>query len=331
MNASPSVDAPAADAGAPFPGSPRLAGLVSEDGERWETFRRRLAARYPAVWADIARIYALLAAGVVLHALLTRAGGLALGFALAPLAALWVGYWIATLTNFVHEGAHFNLHRDKRASDRIAAWFLCPITGTDIGRYREVHWQHHLHLGTAGDTEVSYRTAPDFRFVLRNLLGLEVLAVVRTQRRFAETAEAKGRGPLFALARSAAVHGAVLAGALLAGWYATAVAWAAGVAAVFPLCVALRQILEHRPAEPGDPLAAVNRMFGAGRFSRSFGAAGFNRHLLHHWHPSASYTCFDELEAFLMRTPLAARIDAARATYFDTWRRLARAPAVPRR
>jgi fatty acid desaturase len=331
VNASPAIESPAIDADTRFSGSPRLAGLVNDGGDTWETFRRTLAARYPTVWADIARGYALLAGGVLLHVVLTRAGGLALGLGLAPLAALWVGYWIAALSNYVHEGAHFNLHRDKRTNDRIAAWLLCPTTGTDIGRYREVHWRHHLHLGTARDAEVTYRYAPDARFVLRNLLGLQIFAVVRTQRRFAETNEVKGRGPLFALARSAALHGTVFVGAILAGWYATAVAWAVGVAIVYPLCTALRQILEHRPAEAADPLAAVNRMFGRDAFSRSFGAAGFNRHLLHHWHPSASYTCFDELEAFLMRTPLAAQIDAARTTYLATWRRLARAAAVPPR
>ena len=33
-------------------------------------------------------------------------------------------------------------------------------------------------------------------------------------------------------------------------------------------------------------------------FSRYFGGAGFNRHLLHHLDPSISYTRFDEFERF---------------------------------
>jgi hypothetical protein len=44
---------------------------------------------------------------------------------------------------------------------------------------------------------------------------------------------------------------------------------------------------------------------------------------LHHWHPTASYTSFDDLEAFLMRTPLAPALDQARTTYATAWRRLA--------
>jgi fatty acid desaturase len=312
-----------------FPGSPRLDDLVSDRGERWEDVRHRLVARYGTVWRDIALAGAALGGGLIGHAALAAAGGHAVGLATVPLAALWVGFWIASLVNFVHEAAHFNLHPSKQVNDRLAAFVLCPLTGTDIARYRDLHWQHHLHLGTAQDTEVSYRHAPNRRFVLRSLFGLQILEVVLRQRRTHERRGAtRGRGPVFALARSAALHGAVVGGAVLAGSYSSAVAWALGVGGVYPCCTALRQILEHRPDDAGmnegEQVGAVNRLFGTDLLSRTFGSAGFNRHLLHHWHPSASYTCFDDFEAFLLRTPLAPALDAARTTYRDAWQRLAR-------
>src|SRR5262249_26731753 len=100
---------------------------------------------------------------------------------------------------------------------------------------------------------------------------------------------------------------------------------------VFPYLSALRQQLEHRSegARSGTdyakvPQGAVNRMFRATPMARAFGSAGFRRHLLHHWDPSLSYSRFDDLEAFLLRTPLAADIEVSRTSYADAWRRLAR-------
>jgi hypothetical protein len=61
-------------------------------------------------------------------------------------------------------------------------------------------------------------------------------------------------------------------------------------------------------------------MFGTDFFSRYYGAAGFNRHLLHHWDPEISYTLFDEMEAFIARTPLADKVEEARTIYPDTFK-----------
>ena len=87
----------------------------------------------------------------------------------------------------------------------------------------------------------------------------------------------------------------------------------------------LRQILEHRRADaPCDEdfrrsdHGPVVRMFARSPFARCFGAAGFDRHLLHHWEPTGSYTCFDEMEAFLERTALAGPLADARSTYGAT-------------
>lgn len=97
---------------------------------------------------------------------------------------------------------------------------------------------------------------------------------------------------------------------------------------VFPLFGALRQLLEHRN-EGIDPAidfqtqdhGAYTRMF-SGPLSKTFGGAGFNRHLLHHWEPQVSYTNLPELEAFLEGTELRRVMASRRSTYFRTFRRL---------
>jgi hypothetical protein len=50
------------------------------------------------------------------------------------------------------------------------------------------------------------------------------------------------------------------------------------------------------------------------------GSAGFNRHLLHHWDPSVSYTRFDEMEAFLAETSVAPLMQSRQVTYFSALR-----------
>ena len=60
-------------------------------------------------------------------------------------------------------------------------------------------------------------------------------------------------------------------------------------------------------------------MFGRHLFSRTFGGAGFNRHLLHHIEPQVSYTRYDALETWLMSTSIAPALDSRRASYVRTF------------
>ncbi len=313
-----------------FPGSPYLQDLLSSTGESWASLRRRLQPRYAQVWRDILLYYAALVGGLATHVGLTRLGGTLLGLFVAPLVALWVGYWVAALATFIHEAAHFNIHPAKERNDLLADWLLCPLAGTEIRSYRDVHWQHHLHLGMRLDTEVSYREPLGWRFLLRSMLGLKVIEALRTRRRVAASST-RPQGQVFGLLRSVSLHAAILATSLAAGFYGLTLAWALGIGVMYPLLNSLRQGLEHRPVEAGgrsgEDVAAVNRMFGSDLLSRTFGAAGFNRHLLHHWYPVASYTCFDDLEAFLMDTHLADAINASRSGYWKAWLLLSQAAA----
>jgi fatty acid desaturase len=108
-----------------------------------------------------------------------------------------------------------------------------------------------------------------------------------------------------------------------------ALAWIGGVLFVFPFFVSLRQVLEHR-AEDADPgvdytqvnHGPVNRLFGDGPVATTLGGAGFNRHALHHWEPTVSYTRLSEIEDFLMRTDAAALVRSRRTTYSAIFLRL---------
>jgi fatty acid desaturase len=312
-----------------FPGSPSLDGLIARDGRTWEQVRTALAPHYDRARRELGLAYLLMAIGLALHATASSRFGEPAGFLLAPLAALWVGYWLAAVICFMHEAAHYNLHADKRTNDRLANLLLCPLVGEEIRHYRANHWQHHLGLGSLADTEVSYRQAPTPRFLLESLLGIQVLRVIAGKRRAGSTAN-EGTARLgFAIARTVALHAAIVFALCWVGLYASALVWILGAGVFYPFFGSLRQMLEHRSLEARADVdyarvehGPVNRMFGTGLFARTFGAAGFNRHLLHHWHPAASYTCFDELEGFLAATDLGPEIDAARTTYLETFIRL---------
>jgi fatty acid desaturase len=319
-----------------LPGSPRLNGLTAR-GVPWESFRLTLEPNWAVVRRDLALRYAAIVGGVLLHAAVVVAVGNWIGLALAPVAGLWIGYWIHSLSCFLHEAAHYNIHPDKARNDQLANRLLCPLVGEEITHYRALHWQHHLHLGDPNDTEVSYHQAPTPAFLFEALTGVHALRVLRRRRR-AMAGSAARSGDSWPGLRAALLHTVVPMSALGLGLYSTAIAWCVAAIVVYPFFNTVRQLLEHRALDaPPDAdftrvaHGPVNRLFGDDALSRSFGAAGFNRHLLHHWHPAASYTRFDDLEAFLLGTPLGATLDASRTTYLATWRALARAARSARR
>ena len=315
-----------------FPGSPSLQNVRADDGTLFGDFRRTLRPRYARAWVDLAMRWMFLAVGYAAMCAAASAWG-ARALWLVPLAAVWIGFWFASIVLFMHEAAHFNLHADKIINDRLANLAVCWMIGDDVADYRALHWQHHLHLGDVNDTEVSYRHAPTARFVFETLLGLHALRVFRNHQHASRMGNERRRGdrPVGgAVVRGLAVHALLLALTLAAGLWPAAVAWVLAVAIVFPFLSALREQLEHRSegASRGVdysrvPHGAVNRMFRRTLMARAFGSAGFRQHLLHHWDPNVSYTRFEDFETFLMRTDLAPLIDDARTTYAEAWRRLA--------
>lgn len=301
--------------------------VQADDGTYYVDFIARLKPRYRTVWNDILLGYLALLATCLLVALSKEHGWLT--WACAVLGSVGIGYWIAYLQLFMHEAAHFNLTRDRRANDIAANIFVCAIAGQEVARYRRVHFQHHRALGRADDSEQSYANPLTPRFVLRILTGIQSLEVITRRRNHlsSENATSKHRSffsPWILL--TLAIHLLVLTVAWYSGALAFAASWIAGAGIVFPCFGALRNLLEHRPhaayAGPDAAGEAVTRIFGDGLFSSTFGGAGFNRHLLHHWEPQVSYTNLRELEQFLLTTPLRDILAARRTTYWRTLREL---------
>ena len=117
---------------------------------------------------------------------------------------------------------------------------------------------------------------------------------------------------------------------ILTGYWAVAIIWIAGILVFFPFFATIRQILEHR-----DDLAQqkinyhhvdhgkFTRLFTSGLTSRFFGAAGFNKHMIHHWDPQISYTRLKDIEQFLSECPATGElIKGSKTTYFKTFRKL---------
>ncbi len=319
-------------------GVPHLPSIVSSSGERWIDYRKTLEPRYGVVWRDIGLGFIFLVVGVAgVVASEKLIGRFAWSVAIAALAALWIGYWLHALFLFGHEAAHSNLAPTRRRNDRLGDWSVWLLFGSTTKNYRRTHMTHHSHLGDHQDTETSYHLCMSVLNMLKAATGVRVGEVLlfkaRTSaRRYrsadassVRTSETRRSGTttgVVASFRSATLHLVLISGLVWVGAPVAAGAWVVAVGCVFPLLATVRTIVEHRRVEAACAVdftrevhGPVNRLFGTGLLSRYFGSAGFNRHLLHHWDPAISYTCFDEMERFFLCTPLAAEMNANRTSY----------------
>src|SRR5262249_5477479 len=117
---------------------------------------------------------------------------LGLSYALTALAPAWgappflaaiggaflIGFWIAYLQLFIHEGAHFNLAPTKLQSDRVCDLAVSWMIGTTVAAYRTIHFQHHRDLGRTTDTESTYFFPLNLVFLLKAALGILAAQVV---------------------------------------------------------------------------------------------------------------------------------------------------------
>lgn len=302
--------------------------ISNSAGLSYPRFRRTLFPRFSRVLFDILLGYLFLFLSVAVP-LQLGARFPAWTLPLLLLCALGVGYSIAYLQLFLHEAAHFNIAPRRNWNDLLCNLFIASWAGQSTASYRAIHWDHHRFLGTTKDTERSYFEPLDLPFLFYSLTGIQALRVWLLRRR------------LLKIKRSWADRGMLLGGVLLntgvmsllagIGAWPFAAAWAIGLLVFFPFFGALRQLLEHRSetARAGTdhsktPHGKTTRMFKEGPLGSTFGAAGFSRHLLHHWDPQVSYTRLAEVEDFLGRTRLGPRLAASKTTYLRTFRGLFR-------
>jgi fatty acid desaturase len=305
--------------------------IANSQGTRYVDFVKTLSPHYGRLFLDIGLGYSALLVTCVLVVALP-ANGVMPGWLAASLGALLIGFWIAYLQLFIHEGAHFNFSPDRSRSDILCNFLIAWMIGTSVQNYRIVHFQHHRALGSVEDSELTYFLPLNLLFIIKGLSGIRVLEVLVSRKMLqAKKATVRDqRGKYVGLAGLAA-HIVILAATYIFGSIWLSLAWIAGVGAIFPFFGALRQLLEHRD-ERADAKAnyfetdhgAYTRIFGSDVFSSIFGGAGFNRHLLHHWEPAISYTNLSELEAYLRDTDVAPLIEMRRSSYFKTFASLFR-------
>ena len=105
-------------------------------------------------------------------------------FAIAVVGMVLVGYWIAYLQLFLHEGAHWNLAPRREDSDRICNTWVSWLVGIDVKRYRKIHFQHHRALGTTEDSEHTYFFPLNLAFLFKALFGVRAIEVLLGRRKF---------------------------------------------------------------------------------------------------------------------------------------------------
>lgn len=313
---------------------PRSA-LVDGEGRSYAQFRGGLKPRWPVVARDFLIAYGMLAASGALVVIAVREAP-ELRLLWIASGALLIGFWMAYLQLFLHEAAHFNLWPGRRGNDRLANWLVGAWVGTDIGEYRQIHWDHHRLLGEPTDTERSYFQALNTRFLLESLLLVAALRVIVLRRGKlagkARAAQPAGERGTRMLAAAAILHGGIVALAAWQGQYELAAAWAIGNLMVYPLFGALRQLLEHRDGGASRkldyavvPHGKTTRSFRPGLVGRFFGGAGFRLHDIHHFDPELSYTCLPAADVFLGGCPAARAARSERKSYLrvarELWRR----------
>ena len=309
-----------------FSGVPAIRNLHSKRGVNYADFKRHtLKLRPTRILADIATAWAMILLALFLLSFIATNSPFVL---LAPLFGLWIGFWLQAYTIYFHEAAHYNIHPKKEINDLLSDVCLTPFVGMWIRLYRVSHWKHHLYLGTRDDTEISYYKPVGVGQTMEVLTGLYLLKaaykyLTNFTRAEAVAQERSVRLQFFIALTIMFASQAAIIGLLF--WYvsfAASLCWALAFLVFLPFFHRLRQTLEHRSftadrytdytkVEHGP----VNRIFVSDFLSKHFGGAGFNRHLLHHYDPTVSYTSFDELERFFLDTELAPQIEASRTTY----------------
>lgn len=307
--------------------------VTGSNGQTYSAFRNSLRPRYATVAADIAKGYFFLLL-VIASVILLDSRFHTLWWLIAIAGSVTIGYAAAYLALFIHEAGHFNIHPDKKINDRLATVFLCLPFGLSMRSYRKIHWQHHVHLGTPQDAEVSYFHALTRLFIAETLTGLHLLrTMMRKGGNQVLTPEQVKQSRLMLLA-GVLFHLAVLIPAFATHNWPFAIAWLLGFGIFFPFFATLRQILEHR-----DELAhhttnfykqshgKISRLFVHTIFSSSFGSAGFTRHMIHHWDPQVSYTRLKDIERFLSESERTVGIiRSSKTSYGSVLRKLLSAP-----
>lgn len=312
-------------------GNPKILDVPNLDGLRYLEFRKTLNISYCVLLFNMALPWAMI---ITLFYVFHRLGNSYWSYALILPGAIWSGFWLQSYNLHFHEAAHFNLHKDRRLNDAIANFLFTPFVGLFIEPYRISHWQHHRFLGQSGDTEITYRSQLGYRELLDGLSGLYLIKMLciyfvnMQNRNSSHKTKLKLPYDLFlSLIVFMAVNCLITIVLFKLISISASISWVISLFVIGPFINQIRQTLEHRPyiqaidlgSDP-EKCNAANRIFGRDLFSKYFGAAGFNSHLLHHLDPSISYTRFYSIEKFLLNSEAKEYIEANRTSYLECFK-----------
>ena len=267
---------------------------------------RELKANYFIVFRDISLGFISILLALILSSKIFVDPNYSISFKLFTvlLCSSVIGFFIANLTLFIHEAAHYNIHSNKRINDYLANIFLCYFIFQSISNYRITHLEHHRNHGTVKDTENSYFNYPSLSFLLKTIFLYRPIKVAFTKI-FKNNKGHKQTTNLF-IFYALFINMIILCLCYLLGGFLLTASWILGYLSFFPLFGSIRQIIEHR--NPSNDKSTDYTKYDHGAytiyfkntfFSYLFGAAGFRSHLVHHLEPSISYTNFNEFERIL--------------------------------
>ncbi len=305
--------------------------LKDTAGVLYVDYRNSLKQAYATAWLSIFLYYVAIAIAICGLLWLQKNNAIWL-WAGVPIGSIVVGYCVAAFNLFMHEASHYHLAMNRKRNDILSNLFLGLIIGMDVHFYRSVHFVHHRLIGTKNDTEKSYFEALSTTFLLESIFGIRLIRVmlnrnhqIRENYGAEEGVDIVGKNN-FIFVSAALLHFLWLVSLFYSGYWAVALAWAIGMLVVFPFLAMFRQILEHRTPDASTKVdytqvdqGASHRMFGDSFFASTFGAAGFNRHLLHHWDPQIPYTRLGDVEYYLQNTVLHEALEKSRTTYLQTF------------
>jgi len=246
----------------------------------------------------------------VLHLLATHALLIAwfwLGGAWLPLAAYIPLSLVAcvihqrAMSEWIHEGAHFNLVPSRKWNDRLTnalagIWFALPVRV-----YRETHFAHHrkdaFFVPDDPDTaflELHSRKA-FWRAVLSDITGLTIL---RQFRRF-EVNESRA-SERRVLAVAAVANLALIAVAYLVGRLEAPFIYYFCLATLYPLMNRLRTYVQHVTIQPSGSVvfagSSASRTIDGGVLDRIFHTSRLlMNHHEHHVNPFLPYRALPQL------------------------------------
>ena len=303
--------------------------VINTNGLSYAEYRKTLKPGYLTTWLHIAGGLLILVLLSAAEFFITRRfpGWFWLTI---PVFSILLWFCIAYISLFIHEAGHFYLHPDKKTNDILANIFLCSWMGLDIKAYRKIHWQHHMHLATPEDTENSYFNPLRLSFILETLTGIHLLRVITSKSNKEFLGKSLTKRATYMLLTGMFINLAILLFAFFSHQWPFAISWILAMIIFFPFFATIRQVLEHR-----DELALkeknyykssrnkVSRLFSGSLFSRLFGPAGFNKHMIHHWDPHLPYTTLGRVEKFLLHCPrTSSMIESSRTTYFSVFKKI---------